>query len=97
MSNIEERLNLNTTASKGSAPLFAPALNRHILTAAAPALVHQQFGQRVNIPKGAGKSVTWDKLSPLPKAKIPLVEGVTPKGSAIHVTRLTAVPEQFGD
>lgn len=92
-----EVLNLNTTVSAGAAPLFAPALNRHILTAAAPALVHQQFGQKVEVPKGRGKAVAWDKLSPLPKAKVPLVEGVTPKGSAIHVTRLTAVPEQFGD
>ena len=97
MTTTESRLNLNTTKSAGSAPLFAPALNRHILTAAAPALVHQQFGQKVEVPKGMGKAVTWDKLSPLPKAKVPLVEGVTPKGSAIHVTRLTAVPEQFGD
>lgn len=93
----EAKLNLNKTTSAGSAPLFAPALNRHILTAAAPALVHQQFGQKVEVPKGQGKAVCWDKLSPLPKAKVPLVEGVTPKGSAIHVTRLTAVPEQFGD
>lgn len=93
----EAKLNMNKTTSAGAAPLFAPALNRHILTAAAPALVHQQFGQRVEVPKGQGKAVCWDKLSPLPKAKAPLVEGVTPKGSAIHVTRLTAVPEQFGD
>lgn len=92
-----DNLNLNKTTSKGAEPLFAPALNRHILTAAAPALVHQQFGQKVDVPKGQGKAVCWDKLSPLPKAKTPLVEGVTPKGSAIHVTRLTAVPEQFGD
>lgn len=93
----ESKLNMNTTISGGTSPLFAPALNRHILTAAAPALVHQQFGQKVDVPKGQGKAVCWDKLSPLPKAKVPLVEGVTPKGSAIHVTRLTAVPEQFGD
>ncbi len=93
----EAKLNMNMTTSKGAAPLFAPALNRHILTAAAPALVHQQFGQKVDVPKGQGKAVCWDKLSPLPKAKVPLLEGVTPKGSAIHVTRLTAVPEQFGD
>lgn len=96
-STTEAKLNMNTTISAGTSPLFAPALNRHILTAAAPALVHQQFGQKVDVPKGQGKAVCWDKLSPLPKAKVPLVEGVTPKGSAIHVTRLTAVPEQFGD
>lgn len=94
---MEERLNLNKTTSPGSAPLFAPVLNRHILMAAKPALVHQQFGQSVEVPKGQGKAVCWDKMSPLPKAKQPLIEGITPKGSAIHITRLTAVPEQFGD
>ncbi len=89
-------LNLNKTTSAGVQPLFQPVLNRHILTAAKPALVHQQFGQKVSIPKGQGKVISWDKMSPLPKAKVPLVEGVTPKGGAVHITRITGVPEQFG-
>lgn len=90
-------LNLNKTTGSLVQPLFQPVLNRHILTAAKKNLVHQQFGQIAQIPKGKGKVVSWDKLSPLPKAKVPLVEGVTPDGRAIHVSRITAVPEQFGD
>lgn len=92
-----ENMNLQKTTSQGASPLFAPVLNRHILSEAKPNLVHQQFGQRVSVPKGQGKSVSWDKLSPLPKAKKPLEEGVTPKGSSIQVTRVNAIPEQYGD
>jgi len=90
-------MNLQKTTSEGAAPLFAPVLNRHILTEAKPSLIHQQFGQRVSVPKGQGKSVVWDKISPLPKAKKPLEEGVTPKGSTIQITRVNAIPEQYGD
>lgn len=90
-------MNLQKTTSSGTKPLFTPVLNRHILTAAKPSLVHQQFGQKVKVPKGQGKSVVWDKLSPLPKATTPLVEGVTPKGSAIQITRIDAIPGQYGD
>jgi N4-gp56 family major capsid protein len=90
-------LNLNKTTGSLVQPLFQPVLNRHILTAAKKNLVHQQFGQIAQIPKGKGKVVSWDKLSPLPKAKVPLVEGVTPDGRAIHISRITAVPTQHGD
>lgn len=92
-----ENMNLQKTTSMGVAPLFNPVLNRHILTEAKPSLIHQQFGQRVVVPKGQGKSVSWDKLSPLPKAKKPLEEGVTPKGSSLQITRINAIPEQYGD
>lgn len=90
-------MNLQKTTTDGVSPLFAPVLNRHILTEAKPSLIHQQFGQRVSVPKGQGKSVAWDKISPLPKAKKPLEEGVTPKGSSIQITRVNAIPEQYGD
>ena len=90
-------LNLNKTTGSLVQPLFQPVLNRHILVAAKKNLVHQQFGQIAQIPKGKGKVVSWDKLSPLPKAKTPLVEGVTPDGRAIHISRITAVPTQHGD
>lgn len=92
-----QNMNLQKTTNPGTAPLFTPVLNRHILTEAKPSLIHQQFGQRVAVPKGQGKSVSWDKLSPLPKAKKPLEEGVTPKGSSLQITRINAIPEQYGD
>lgn len=90
-------MNLQTTNTQGVQPLFQPALNRHILLAAKPSLVHQQFGQKATLTKGQGKTVTWDKMTPLPKASVPLVEGVTPNGRAVNISRITEVPKQYGD
>ena len=94
--DYEQNLNMNLTTSAGVQPLYQPVLNRHLLTVSKPNLVHHQFGQKVNIPKGTGKIVAWDKMSPLPKAKTPLTEGITPEGTAINVSRITATPEQYG-
>ena len=43
---------------------------------AEPKLVHEQFGQRRNIPQGRGKTIEFRKFSQLPKALTPLTEGV---------------------
>lgn len=96
MTETEQVLNFNQTTSPGAAPLFQEALNRHIVTRAKPKLVHHQFGQPTKIPKGKTKTITWDKMNPLPKAKTPLTEGVTPKGTAINISRVTAAPLQYG-
>lgn len=87
---------MQTTASAGAAPLFGQALNRHIVNRSKSKLVHHQFGQLTKIPKGKTKTITWDKMNPLPKAKTPLTEGVTPKGTAINISRITATPKQYG-
>ncbi len=97
MTDTEKLLNLNTTKSNGTAPLFQDVLNRHILKKAEIKLVHDQFGQKVQVPKGKTKTIAWDRLSPLPKATKPLTEGITPKGSTINITRITAQPIQYGN
>lgn len=97
MTDTEKLLNLQTTAGTGTAPLFQEVLNRHILKRAESKLVHDQFGQKVTIPKGKTKTISWDRLSPLPKATKPLTEGITPKGSTINITRITAQPVQYGN
>ncbi len=97
MTDTEKLLNLQTTASSGTQPLFQEVLNRHILKRAEAKLVHDQFGQKVKVPKGKTKTISWDRLSPLPKATKPLTEGITPKGSSINITRITAQPVQYGN
>lgn len=97
MTDTEQLLNLQTTKSSGTAPLFQDILNRHILKKAETKLVHDQFGQKVEIPKGKTKTIAWDRLSPLPKATKPITEGITPKGSSINITRITAQPVQYGN
>lgn len=92
----ENNMNLNTTTSQGVQPLYQPVLNRHLLAVTKPNMIHAQFGQKVAIPKGKGKTIAWDKMSPLPKAKVPLTEGITPEGTAINISRVTAEPQQYG-
>lgn len=71
--------------------------DRNLLKNAEPELVHDQFGQKRNIPKNSGKEVEFRKFSSLPKAITPLVEGVTPSGNKIDVTAVTAKVDQYGD
>ena len=92
----EDSLNLNLTTSQGTQVLYQPVLNRQLLATVRMNGVHHQFGQKTPIPRGKGKIVAWDKMSPLPKAKQPLEEGITPVGTAINISRVTAVPEQYG-
>jgi len=97
MTDTEKLLNLQTTESEGSKPLFQEVLNRHMLKRAESKLVHDQFGQKVKVPKGRTKTISWDRLSPLPKATKPLTEGITPKGSSINITHIIAQPVQYGN
>lgn len=87
-------MNMNTTVT--TEPLFKPALNRYVLINAKEKLVFNQFGQRVKIPKGKGKSIVWDRCKALPVDGTALTEGVTPEGTALEVERLEATPAQYG-
>jgi N4-gp56 family major capsid protein len=93
----EQTLNLNTTTSSGMSPLMEAVLNRYVLEANRTRRKYTKFGQAVDIPKGKTKTVAFDKLSPLPKASVPLSEGITPKGAAVNITRIKGEPEQFGN
>lgn len=59
-------------------------------------LVHDQFAQKRNIPKGSGKTIEFRKFDSLPKAMTPLVEGVTPDGESLSVSAVTATVAQYG-
>ena len=54
-----------------------------LIDEAAPALVHDQFGQKRPIPKNGGKVIEFRKFAPLAKALTPLTEGVTPQGKSL--------------
>ena len=93
----ESVLNLNKTTSAGMSPLMEAILNRYVLEANKTNRKYTQFGQKVDIPQGKTKTIAFDKLSPLPKATVPLTEGVTPTGSAVNITRIKGEPDQFGN
>ena len=68
-----------------------------LIDEAGPQLVHDQFGQKRPIPANGGKTIEFRKFSPLAKAMTPLTEGVTPSGSDLTVTAITATVAQYGD
>lgn len=71
--------------------------SRYLITLAEPKLVHDQFGQKHDIPANGGKTIEFRKYDSLPKALKPLVEGVTPHGNKLAVSTITATVSQFGD
>ena len=71
--------------------------SKYLITLAEPNLVHDQHGQKHDIPANGGKTIEFRKYDSLPKALKPLVEGVTPHGNKLSVSTLTATISQFGD
>ena len=88
-----ENLNVTTELSAEMKTFY----DKTLITLASPYLVHDQFGQKRDIPKNGGKIIEFRKFSALPKALTPLTEGVTPNGQKLSVTTITATVEQYGD
>ena len=71
--------------------------DRVALTKALPLLTFRRFGQKRSIPQNQGLRIRftrWGRLSP---ATTPLVEGVTPPGSKLTQSDITAELAQYGD
>lgn len=71
--------------------------NRTMLERAQPADVHGRFGQTRPVPKNGGNQAKFRRYSQLAAATTALTEGVTPAGSSLSVTDLTATLAQYGD
>jgi len=71
--------------------------DRNLLERALPALVHDKWGQTRNIPKGQSKAIKFRRWNALSTATSELTEGVTPAGSAMSVTDITATLKHYGD
>jgi len=68
-----------------------------LIREAGPELIHDQFGQKRPIPKNGGKKIEFRKYAALPKALVPLTEGVTPDGRKLSVSVVEAEVSQYGD
>lgn len=90
--------NATTSASSGNnlSAEMKTFYDKVLLREAGPNLVHDQFGQKRDIPRGNGKTIEFRKFNQLPKALTALTEGVTPDGGALDVTSLTATVAQYG-
>ena len=88
---------IQTTLTEGLSAEMKTFYDMTLIDEAAPALVHDQFGQKRPIPKNGGKVIEFRKFAPLTKALTPLTEGVTPEGKSLDVTTITAEVGQYGD
>lgn len=85
---------MNTGNSRTSIQDF---YDRTALSKALPLLTFRRFGQKRPIPQNNGKVirfVRWGRLSP---ALTPLTEGITPNGSKLTYSDITATLQQYGD
>ena len=97
---FDQVVNKTTSATAGTndlSPEMKTFYDKVLIKNATPNLVHDQFGQKKPIPKGAGKTVEFRRYSPLPKALTPISEGVVPDGKPLNVTTVTATVSQYGD
>ena len=87
----------NVTTDSGLSDEKKTYYSDYLIDSAKPKLIHDQFGQKHPIPKNGGKIIEFRKYDPLPKALNPLTEGVTPQGSKLSVSAITAEIHQYGD
>lgn len=92
----ENYLNSLQTTTQGVNPLFQATMNRTVLETAKEKNVFNQFGQKIKIPRNRTKVISFDRMEPLDVSTTALVEGVTPKGDTVNITRITVTPEQYG-
>lgn len=72
--------------------------SRTLLERAIPLFVHTRWGQVRDIPRNGGtNTIRFRRYGNLTAATTALTEGVTPTGSALSVTNITATVGQYGD
>jgi N4-gp56 family major capsid protein len=86
-----------TTTTTQVDPAVSTTYDRLLLMRARPHLIHSLFGQRRNLNKKSGNTIKFRRYTALSAATTPIGEGVTPDGSQLAKTDLTALVSQYGD
>ena len=68
----------------------------YLIDNAEPKLIHDQFAQKIPLPRGCGKTVQFRKYDPMPKLTEALAEGVTPNGQSLNMSTVEATVHQYG-
>jgi len=71
--------------------------SRDLLLRAQPYLVYNKFGMVKDIPVGNSDVIKFRRYANLSAATTPLQEGVTPVGSQLSETTISATVQQYGD
>lgn len=85
----------NTTSTQ--VPAGQGFYDRNMLVRAVSNFVHTRWAQQRDIPKNMGETIKFRRYGVLAAATTPLTESVTPAGSQLSVTDITATPLQYGD
>ena len=88
--------NTNTTLDAGLSDEMKTYYSMRLINLAEPELIHDQFGQKHPIPQHSGKTIEFRKYDSLPKALVPLTEGVTPAGQKLSMGVIRATIKQYG-
>ena len=88
--------NTNTTLDAGLSDEMKTYYSMRLINLAEPELIHDQFGQKHPITKNSGKTIEFRKYDSLPKALVPLTEGVTPAGQKLSMGVIRATIKQYG-
>lgn len=70
---------------------------RTLLKRLVPNLLFAKYGQKRPIPTHEGGTINFRRFNSLSPATTALTEGVTPAGSNLSISVVTATPEQYGD
>lgn len=71
--------------------------DRTLLERLLPNLIFHQYGQKRPLPKREGGTINFRRYAALPANTTALTEGVTPEGTQLSISTVTATPEQYGD
>ena len=88
---------MNATTSSGLTVEMKTFYDKNLIEQASPKLVHAQFGQKRPIPKNGGMKIEFRSFAALPKALVPLTEGITPPGQTLEARKIEAELKQYGD
>ena len=86
-----------TTVYGDISPRTAAYAQKELLRRGLPYLVLEKFGQANSIPGNATKVTKFRRYNALPNTPQALAEGVTPAGSQLTHTDITATLVQYGD
>lgn len=95
--NTNDRADIEKYGENGLSAEMKTFYDKTLIELAKPTLVFDQFGQKRSIPANGGPTIEFRRFNSLPKATNPIVEGITPSGSKLSVTPVTATVEQYGD
>lgn len=88
--------NPNVTTAAELTPEMKTYYSDYLIDLAEPELVHDQFGQKRDIPANGGKTIQFRQFDPLPELTDPLTEGVTPDGQSMNVKKVESTVQQYG-